>query len=260
MAEPWTCTPSMHPGGTIKISGQQQNGNFVARFRGISIPIFRTKTQLVGWVPIPIDTKYGNGTIQIYRTAQTSKLVTQKSIRIIPWNYRKFFYYAKTMESIQRHRAVARVEWREMEPVLTHITPTRYFSGSFLLPVNNIVTQPFGAANFVNGKPGTRHSGTDLRARMGTPVHAAQSGIVRITKRFTAFGGTVVIDHGWGIYSVYFHLSKFLVQNGKVVRRGQVIARSGNTGYSTGPHLHWSMSLYNVRVDPLQWLSARMAM
>jgi murein DD-endopeptidase MepM/ murein hydrolase activator NlpD len=86
-------------------------------------------------------------------------------------------------------------------------------------------------------------------------ILAINAGQVVLAQSFQVFGGTVVIDHGQGIHSLYYHLSKILVQPGQMVKKGQVLGKMGTTGVSSGVHLHLGISVYNVRVDPRQWLT-----
>ncbi|MEO6163310.1 MAG: M23 family metallopeptidase, partial [Candidatus Binatia bacterium] len=95
------------------------------------------------------------------------------------------------------------------------------------------------------------HTGTDLSAPVSTEVVATNHGRVVLVGNFFFAGGSVVIDHGGSLYSMYFHLSEFKVEEGAMVRKGDVVALSGGTGRVTGPHLHWSVRLNNTRVDPL---------
>ena len=93
---------------------------------------------------------------------------------------------------------------------------------------------------------------------IGTKVKAANNGKVVFAQKLSAFGGTIVIDHGQGVHTLYFHLSKFLAVVGQEVSKGTVIALSGNSGISSGPHLHWGMSVHDLRVNPLQWTKTAM--
>ena len=102
--------------------------------------------------------------------------------------------------------------------------------------------------------PRAPHSGTDLSAPAGTEVVATNHGKVALVGNYFFAGGSVIIDHGGGLYSMYFHLSEFKVEEGAMVRRGDVVALSGGTGRVTGPHLHWGVRLNNTRVDPLTLL------
>jgi murein DD-endopeptidase MepM/ murein hydrolase activator NlpD len=112
----------------------------------------------------------------------------------------------------------------------------------------------FGSRRIINGVPRTPHSGTDLSAPAGTEVVATNHGKVVLVGNYFYAGGTVLIDHGGGLYSMYFHLSDIKVGEGVMVQRGDVVALSGGTGRVTGPHLHWGMRANNSRVDPLDLL------
>ncbi len=130
--------------------------------------------------------------------------------------------------------------------------PQRFWSLPFLRPVpQEASASSFGSRRTINGVPRAPHSGTDLSAPAGTPVLATNHGKVVLVGNFFFAGGSVVIDHGGGLFSMYFHLSEFKVGEGAMVRRGDVVALSGDTGRVTGAHLHWGVRLNNTRVDPL---------
>ena len=125
----------------------------------------------------------------------------------------------------------------------------------FMLPVDGITTSSFGASRqYGPGGNISFHQGADLAAPEGTPVHAANVGTVRVAGFYPIKGGLVVIDHGGGIFSLYFHQSKLLVKAGDTVKRGQVIGQVGTTGLSTGPHLHWEMRVDEEATNPLEWV------
>jgi murein DD-endopeptidase MepM/ murein hydrolase activator NlpD len=145
-------------------------------------------------------------------------------------------------------------EWAEIEQVLAKESPEQLWVGKFIVPVNETVSMVFGTQEYVNNKKRGQHRGLDLAAETGTEVMAANIGKVVFIKKLEAYGGTIVIDHGQGINSLYFHLSKFLCKVGDEVGQGDIIALSGNTGISSGSHLHWGMSVHNLRVDPMQWV------
>jgi murein DD-endopeptidase MepM/ murein hydrolase activator NlpD len=123
----------------------------------------------------------------------------------------------------------------------------------FSLPLNSKITSAFGTARIYNGVAKNYHSGTDFRADVGEEIKASNDGKVVLTMNRFYLGNVVYIDHGRGTYTYYSHLSKFLVKEGQVVKKGQVIAKSGKTGRITGPHLHYAVRLYNTTVDPLQY-------
>lgn len=131
------------------------------------------------------------------------------------------------------------------------------FTESFLRPVDGRISGRFGNQRIYNGSPGSAHSGMDIAAAKGTPVKAPAGGIVSFANEdLYLTGGTLVIDHGHGISSNFLHLSRIDVAVGDRVEKGQVIAAVGATGRATGPHLHWGMSWFTVRIDPQQVLDA----
>lgn len=129
--------------------------------------------------------------------------------------------------------------------------------GSFRWPLDGpiTVTSGFGNARVYNsGQAAWRHRGLDLRAAEGSPVLAPNDGVVLLArKRLNATGGTIIVGHGYGLSSSYYHLSHVKVKSGAVVKKGQVLGLSGSTGLSNGPHLHWQMDLRGQSIDPRQW-------
>lgn len=126
------------------------------------------------------------------------------------------------------------------------------FAAAFIWPVNGRISGRFGNARVYNGQPGSGHSGMDIAAPTGTPVKAPAGGVVTFADAdLYLTGGTVVLDHGFGISSNFLHLSRIDIKVGDRVEQGQVIAAVGSTGRSTGPHLHWGMNWFDVRIDPL---------
>jgi biotin carboxyl carrier protein len=126
------------------------------------------------------------------------------------------------------------------------------FAQRFIRPVEGRISGRFGSGRIYNGKPGAGHSGMDIAAPGGTAVKAPAGGIVTFADPgLYLTGGTVVIDHGHGVSSNFLHLSRIDVAEGDRVEQGQVFAAVGATGRATGPHLHWGMNWFDVRVDPL---------
>ena len=131
-------------------------------------------------------------------------------------------------------------------------TPKRRWEIPFIPPVPVEVTSPFGYRRVINGTPRSPHTGTDLKAAAGTEIVASNHGQVVLTGDFYFAGKSIVVDHGAGLLTMYFHLSEIKVEQGAEVRKGEVIALSGMTGRVTGPHLHWGARSNGARVDPLQ--------
>jgi murein DD-endopeptidase MepM/ murein hydrolase activator NlpD len=128
----------------------------------------------------------------------------------------------------------------------------RFWEAPFIRPVPQESSSSFGYRRIINGKPRAPHTGADLRAPTGTEVLAANHGRVVLTGDYFFAGKSVVLDHGGGLYTMYFHLSELKVDAGAMVRRGDVLALSGMSGRVTGPHLHWAARLGTARVDPME--------
>jgi murein DD-endopeptidase MepM/ murein hydrolase activator NlpD len=122
---------------------------------------------------------------------------------------------------------------------------------AFSKPVVGPYSSPFGLKRFFNGEPRNPHSGLDIAAPSGTTIHAPASGKVVLTGNFFFNGNVVYMDHGQGLISMFCHLSEIDVKQGDVLTKEQPIGKVGATGRVTGPHLHWSVSLNNARIDPM---------
>ena len=126
------------------------------------------------------------------------------------------------------------------------------FLHGFVWPVHGRISGRFGNQRICNGDPRAPHSGMDIAVPVGTPVRAPAAGMVTFaTPALHLTGGTVLIDHGFGLSSNFLHLSMLQAHVGERVRQGQVIALSGMTGRATGPHLHWGFNWFGTRLDPL---------
>ena len=120
----------------------------------------------------------------------------------------------------------------------------------FVLPVEGITTGVYGTRRFYNGKEGNYHNGLDIAAPIGTEIVAPSSGRVLLTGDYFYNGKFIYIDHGQNLKSIFIHLNKINVNVGDILKKGQIIGEVGSTGKSTGPHLHWSVTLNSVYVDP----------
>jgi murein DD-endopeptidase MepM/ murein hydrolase activator NlpD len=124
------------------------------------------------------------------------------------------------------------------------------FDTTFIWPVKGRISGLFGSQRVYNGTPGSPHPGVDVAAAKGTPIHAPAGGIVTFADNLFLSGGTVLIDHGHGVSSNLIHMSRIDVKVGERVEQGQVVGLVGATGRATGPHMHWGMNWFDVRVDP----------
>ena len=142
-------------------------------------------------------------------------------------------------------------ENKEIAKVRTLNSKINYIFQDFIWPVQGIITGVFGSQRILNGKPRRPHYGIDIAASKGTNILAPTDSIVRMAEDNLYFtGGTIMLDHGHGVTSVYSHLSKLLVKKNQKIKKGHVIGHVGSTGRSTGPHLDWRINWFDQRLDP----------
>lgn len=148
--------------------------------------------------------------------------------------------------------ALARIKQEQAlkREVFRRVSPAPLWRGDFVAPVDSIVTGEFGTRREFNGQVQSAHQGLDLRAAIGTPIGAMNSGTVIIAREMFYEGGFVVIDHGQGLLSLYLHLSEIRVSTGERVTKRQLIGLSGDTGRTTAPHLHIGIRWQGVYVNP----------
>jgi murein DD-endopeptidase MepM/ murein hydrolase activator NlpD len=132
------------------------------------------------------------------------------------------------------------------------------FLKPFAWPAEGPISGVFGSQRVLNGEPKAPHAGLDIAAPEGAPVHAAAAGTVTLAEPDLFYtGGTVMIDHGHGLSTIYVHMSKVLVKKGAAVKQGTPIGAVGKTGRASGPHLHFGAAWFNVKLDPALLLPKR---
>jgi murein DD-endopeptidase MepM/ murein hydrolase activator NlpD len=124
--------------------------------------------------------------------------------------------------------------------------------GKWIRPIPGMIVSPFGCRCIINGMERSPHSGVDLKAAVGDPIKATNSGMVALVAHHFFSGLSIFIDHGGDIQSMYFHLSKGFVKEGQTVEKGAIIGLAGSSGRVTGPHLHFGIRLNNGRIDPIK--------
>jgi murein DD-endopeptidase MepM/ murein hydrolase activator NlpD len=241
----------------IKVSGKyrQIEGNF----DGQKIDFFKNKNfpDWVAFLGIDVNTKPGKYKITINSLAE--KL--EKEITIEPQEFgflameptkemeSKGFTSEKVAENITENDNPA------LNKIFEKFTENPYFAKSFSFPLKKVKISGLDFGQFVkNGNYELRHLGVDLRAPARTEVFAVNDGKVVFAKNLANYGKTIVIDHGMGIFSLYLHLSGYSIFENQLVKRGQIIGFSGNSGYSTAPHLHFSIRDNDSRVDPVSFI------
>jgi murein DD-endopeptidase MepM/ murein hydrolase activator NlpD len=154
------------------------------------------------------------------------------------------------VEPPEEERARIEAERKSIRVALEDPYPARLWAPPLHRPVKKVVTAPFGTLRLYNNKKRSRHRGLDLDGRTGDPIEALAAGRVSLVEDRYYSGGTVVLDHGDGLFSLYFHMSRFDVRAGDMVQRGQLIGAVGRSGRVTGPHLHLGVKLGDLYLDP----------
>jgi murein DD-endopeptidase MepM/ murein hydrolase activator NlpD len=148
--------------------------------------------------------------------------------------------------------AKAQEDRTKLREIYATVTPEKLWTGRFRVPLDGVKTGGnFGKRRVLNGKVNSPHTGVDFPAPTGTPVYAAQRGRVVLAEPLYFSGNTVLVDHGWGVYTLYGHFSEIDVKPGDLVETGAVIGKVGATGRVTGPHLHWGLTVNRARVNAL---------
>ncbi len=225
-----------------------------AGFLGRQIRFFRAGDDWRAIIGVPMGQKPGSYplALEIVNAAGQPENLSQ-SVRVLPYKFPRVSFRMKP----SKHKLIATPavvdEWNVIDQPLLVEREEKAWQSRFILPAKGPVSMYFGTIERVNGKSQGRHRGCDIAVPAGSKVRAANNGTVVFARQTTVYGGTMVVDHGQGVHTLYMHLSKFLVEVGQTVSKGELIALSGNTGFSSGPHLHWMVSVHDLRVDPLQW-------
>ncbi|HEX7031311.1 MAG TPA: peptidoglycan DD-metalloendopeptidase family protein [Gammaproteobacteria bacterium] len=222
-----------------------------ATFQGRKVMVAAEDGQWHAVIGLPLGMDPGRYALRVERGEKTR----EREIVVEPREYaeqhitlknkRMVNPYADDLERIRAERI-------RQDESLQHFSPIAQPATEFILPVEGPETSEFGLRRFFNEQPRSPHSGIDLAADTGAPIRAPARAIVLDTGDFFFNGNTVFLDHGQGLVTMYCHMSEIGVDPGDVVEQGEVIGKVGATGRVTGPHLHWGVSLNDVRVDP--WL------
>jgi murein DD-endopeptidase MepM/ murein hydrolase activator NlpD len=177
------------------------------------------------------------------------------NIQIVDGNYGSEYINLLADRTNLLDPTVENNEQTQVAAIMNNFTPTRYWNGPMGLPAAAPIVSPFGRKRAYDGGPFDHfHSGTDFGGAAGTPILAAAAGTVVFAGPLDVRGNATIIDHGWGIFTGYWHQTEQYVHVGDLVSAGQAIGTIGSTGRVTGPHLHWELWVNGVPVDPMQWV------
>lgn len=213
-----------------------------------------------GWYALAgadVETPAGASTMTIHaHLASGEERDLSRTVTILPAHYRTaaLSVAPRFIEPNPAELKQIEFEIALKKKVFAASAPRPLWSGDFRAPVHAAPTDSFGTQRTFNGKLASVHKGMDFRARMGTPVHAGNGGVVVLAEKLYFEGNCVVIDHGLGLYTIAMHLSEIDVHEGERVTKGQLLGLSGATGRVTGPHLHWALRWGNAYLDPAKLL------
>jgi len=260
-------TPAPAPAPAIDLTASQlRQGGFLfvrllyppaglreatVEFNGASYPMLSSSDRwfavigldiYVGVGDYPITAKSGDSVLAAGTLTVSDGGFQYESIELPP----------SSIDLLSDQNAVAN-ERATLAQVYSRFTPERHWSGAWILPAPGPITNGFGLMRSINGGPYSPHTGTDIANEKGTPVAAAASGVVALARPMYLYGNVVIIDHGAGVFSGYNHLDSIAVTEGQAVTIGDLVGFMGDTGFVSGPHLHWEAIIGGVRTDPLLW-------
>lgn len=235
----------------------------VGRFQGREVPAFSGPGGVVA-VLLGVDMEDAPGTsdFMLERGAGAERRVVERvSITVTPGDFgvQALSLPDKQVDLDSETLRRVEIEQRTMLTAMQRVTP-RAWDGAFILPSDGSIQNTFGLRRVINGQPRRPHTGEDISAPAGAPVSAINHGTIRLVADHFFSGKSVVIDHGLGLYSMYFHLSDVTVHAGERVAKSQVIGAVGATGRASGPHLHWGVRLNGARVNPLSLPAATVSL
>lgn len=248
--------PSVGQGKTLVVSVRSDRAvKASGALGGMALPFYPADNAAWAVVGIPLDAPAGDLPLQVEVTDGQGRTQTlTASVQIvanagptvalnIPPDKRELLEPEVSGPELAQLRAV----WDEQSPL--------WRGTAFRSPLANVAPTSAGFGQYRIYDEGALrdfHTGMDYAAASGTPIQAPAAGRVVVAEPMKIRGNNVWLDHGWGVYSGYFHLSSLAVEPGQLVKPGQVLGTVGTTGRSTGPHLHWEMRVNGVAVDPLE--------
>jgi murein DD-endopeptidase MepM/ murein hydrolase activator NlpD len=191
--------------------------------------------------PSTVTARFQDGTTESHEIVPVARQYEVQSITGLPQKY------VSPPEEIQ---ARIKREHALLAEARSHDTDADWYADPFDWPARGIVSGLFGSQRILNGTPSSPHFGVDIAAGEGGEIHSPGNAVVALAEQFYLEGGYTLLDHGRGVFTGYFHQSRQLVKSGDSVKRGQLIGLVGHTGRATGPHLHWAMNWFQVRLDP----------
>jgi len=237
----------LHSGDIVLIPLDNSEMHSEFFYRNNLITTVRKNNKFYLLFGIPYDSYVGTNSFSLYtKTYEKIIRLDIKQKKFGSQNIKIDKYYKKSQKLLDRI-------YSEKKEIIAakKIKYENYPDIDFIIPVEGIVTGVYGTQRFYNGERGNYHNGHDIAAATGTPIYSPSSGKVILTGDYYYNGKFIMINHGNNLISIFLHMNDIHVTKGSIVKKGELIGTVGNTGLSTGPHLHWSVLLNNAYVDPL---------
>lgn len=214
-----------------------------------------------GYIPVECEAKANEYLLSVDCLDYVDNEVTlEDKVQVVPFAFKRQKLTRIDAEQVEKDKeafASQQLFNAKVAELLTHSPRQKLWDGSFYVPTEVMgISTDFGTIRSTQHKGLYAHKGVDILNAPKSIIWAPQSGNVIIKERYAYSGNTVVIDHGWGIFSMFFHLDDFAdsLEVGQKIKRGNPLGTLGKTGYANGYHLHWEMRVSNVEVDPMQWV------
>lgn len=212
------------------------------------------------WTLVGVDALTAPGSYPLALTATEvdsgDRLTMRETFTVTKGNFSTYDVPVPSDRQALLDPAIVQAERKKVNRVFSGVSEERQWAGTFDVPLKSEfrITAPFGQRrSYAGGPVSSYHTGHDLGADKGTPVFAPITGTVALAEPLQVRGKAVLLDHGLGVFTGFWHLSQIDVEVGQTVGRGERLGLVGNTGLSTGPHLHWEMRVHGVPVHPMQW-------
>lgn len=246
-------TTEVRQAGTILASlvGEVTEGKIL--FLGREHPLTQGSQSMYAFLGVGVLDQPGQYDVRVeFKTRNGSNGVLVEQVTVLPndWSVDELEFTPEQTglldpQIVEQERAL-------LERMYATLTPKKYWEAGWLVPAPGAMTARFGEQRSINGGPPSgHHGGMDIGNEEGTPVIATNAGVVVMVRQLQVRGNMIIVDHGGGVLSGYGHLSQFAVTEGQEVAAGEVIGYVGNTGLSTGAHLHWEMAIFGILVDGL---------
>lgn len=230
-------------------------GQLHVRFAGRTWPLYRERDRWRTYLGTDPNTAPGEQRLSIeYVNGEETVELIRRSVTVsrVPYARRRITLTPEVLALLSPERL--QEEARRVNLALRVLEGGQIWEGVFVLPADGRLTSRYGVISIYQGKVWGFHRGVDIAAPEGTPVHAANDGIVRLAGELPISGNAVLVDHGLGVVTSYLHMSAVEVVPGQQVLKGDQIGRVGSTGVATGPHVHWGLRTNGVHIDPLPWV------